>query len=1111
MPKITSAAVCDLKHIFAQPEWRAGGSSPASYGNFTFPETELASMSDSAILCQRWKIHVTSDIHDLISVICLVSWALSKFQDVWFAHQRQSCEIIAPSQLHNFNALSGVHVRTLLPIFLGSFLLVSSATAQTQSITLTPGDTNQKVWGMNAAYRTRASGHFEDAAFAQTILETYKINPTLDPHDALDQLNKMRSQYDAKVSGTYRPYDFQATDALDTGLGIASLFPGPYGKGAAATKLLFDQYARYEDKELKGEAQITGELTQAHTFSDVQAIQEDTWEQLYAAAKSNPQLKIVVDSFFGTSLKAHVDDDATTVLGNNTDFADHQTLSLLQTHIVNGSLTLTDKDITQTAANGIQSANQLLTQNMQTLKDTQKQQQDFIAYLKNQNAHDAAIKKADDQRKTEMLELSAAQSGVTFAAGIAKLAGNPKLANTISTGGGAAIQIANAVSEYAHTAATMGTLGSSLGAAVLTGNVASAVFQVVGLFAGGPSTDQLIMDQLKAVREDIKQLHLDMTDRFDQIDKRLTFMQSDIDNQFLRVNFTLGSIQGNTDEILGDLSRLQSQIPVLQLQINQSIATYEHTQLSAYIDNHLHYQETTGTQLQYSDYANYAGDFYSWAIDTASSDNNEPVNNRSLDDDQFGDSLASATAYDNIAYFYKIVATKFPHVTLYGSPADIVNPRDWAIASAAYVELEREWPDYARRYDPTRRDNLARTGQTMQQLLQSLAVNSDGTANYRLLNVLIANYEKKITNLTDIIKIYETTLKSQMVPSGDTMPFNEKLDLWGGPDQSVDYVPSLSSLDRCPGLPQEAPSLPAPSTDFAKVIPPIFRLAQQLNQGQLSICTGGYLQISNIHKVPTQLPSGIPVVGGSTVMVDGGTPSLTFPILFHKTDVQQVDAWIVSATKDVPSPNNPSSWITNNWTDGVSLSSQWDSGHTLYSDLSAAPATSLDAYRTDTLNSYNKARDDMRSAITSFLHSEQHSLYHQIADALSGHTAPPAGLPSLHDASEELKGAKELLTLYAELALPSTTNDDDLTRALLFGNQAILGGDDVAALYQTALNHGTDGDGKDLDKISVGHVGAERILALRDCLLNRVGLTAQQKITQHYEFLDAAVAELKNK
>jgi hypothetical protein len=993
-------------------------------------------------------------------------------------------------------------VRIIFPSLLGLFLYASSATAQPQSITLTPSETDQKVWGMNAAYRTSASGHFEDVAFARTILETYKINPTLDPHDALTQLNNMRSQYDAKVSGSYRPYDFPATDALDTGLGIAALFPGPYGKGAAATKLLFDQYAHYEEKELKGEAQIVGELTQARTFSDVQAIQRDTWEQVYAAAKENPQLKLVVDSFFGPSLKAHVGDDANTVLGNNTDFADHRTLSLIQTHIVNGRLTLTDNDISQAAANGIQNANQVLTQNMQTLKDTEKQQQDLLAYLKNQNAQDTAIKKADDQRKTEMLELSAAQSGVNFAAGVAKLAGNPKLANTISIGGGAAIQVANAVSEYAHTAATMGALGSSLGAAVLTGNVAAAVFQVVGLFAGGPSADTLIMDQLKAVREDIRQLHLDMTDRFDQIDKRLTFMQTDIDNQFLRVNFTLGSIQGNTDEILADLSRLQSQIPVLQLQINQSFATYEHTQLSAYIDNHLHYAETTGTKLRYSDYSNYAGDFYSWAIDTASSDNNEPVNNRSLDDDQIGDSLASATPYDNVAYFYKIIATKFPHITLYGNPADIVNPRDWAIASAAYVELEREWPDYARRYSSTRRDNLARTGQAMQQLLQSLAVNSDGTPNLRLFNVLIANYEVKITNLTDIIKSYESAIKSQMVASGDSVPFNEKLNLWGGPDQSVEYVPSLTSLDRCPGLPPGAPSLSAPSPDFAEVIPPIFRLAQQLNLGVLSICTGGGLQLSGMHKIPVQLPH-------FTVMVDGGMPSLAFPILFHQTDVQQIDAWIVSGTKDIQSPNNPSPWIANNWTDGESLSSQWSSGHTLYSDLSAMPAASLDAYRTGTLNAYDKARDDAKSAITSFLHTEQRSLYQQIVGALSGHIAPPSGLPSLHEASEELKGAKELLSLYAELALPSATNDDDLMRALLFGNQAILGGDDVAALYQSALDRRTDG--KDLDKISVAHTSADRIFALRDHLRNLVELTAHQKITQHWEFLDTAVAELQNK
>src|ERR1700677_1817259 len=56
MLEITSAAACDLKHIFAgnkaylcRPEWHAGGSKPASYGNSTLTEMERVSMSDAAI------------------------------------------------------------------------------------------------------------------------------------------------------------------------------------------------------------------------------------------------------------------------------------------------------------------------------------------------------------------------------------------------------------------------------------------------------------------------------------------------------------------------------------------------------------------------------------------------------------------------------------------------------------------------------------------------------------------------------------------------------------------------------------------------------------------------------------------------------------------------------------------------------------------------------------------------------------------------------------------------------------------------------------------------------------------------------------------------------
>src|SRR5205823_4533312 len=110
------------------------------------------------------------------------------------------------------------------------------------------------------------------------------------------------------------------------------------------------------------------------------------------------------------------------------------------------------------------------------------------------------------------LQLDAAQSTIS---GIATLVGlaNPQLGNQIQTVGSATVQIGEAVSKYLN---TVETLGTGLAGAALTGNIIQAAVGIFSLFSpsGGPSPDQIILQEIQQLSQQIEELHQDMNNRF---------------------------------------------------------------------------------------------------------------------------------------------------------------------------------------------------------------------------------------------------------------------------------------------------------------------------------------------------------------------------------------------------------------------------------------------------------------------------------------------------------------------------------------------------------------------------------------------------------------------
>jgi len=211
--------------------------------------------------------------------------------------------------------------------------------------------------------------------------------------------------------------------------------------------------------------------------------------------------------------------------------------------------------------------------------------------------------------------------------------GNPKLAEEVSVTGNAMIQVAEAFNGYSATAARLGDLakmvggsaglGQGLASVVLTGNVVGAALQVFDLFSRkGPSPEQrmnqMLLEQIQALRQQVEQLRTEMHDRFDRVDLALNRIYDTIEDRFDKVDWTLGVLTGDMIEIQSALFDLQADLNRLESRIVDYLDDISRMDLRLAINYYLGYEAVTGLPMPYSPEYLYAQNlFYTWVTDFA--------------------------------------------------------------------------------------------------------------------------------------------------------------------------------------------------------------------------------------------------------------------------------------------------------------------------------------------------------------------------------------------------------------------------------------------------------------------------------------------------------------
>lgn len=397
-----------------------------------------------------------------------------------------------------------------------------------------------------------------------------------------------------------------------------------------------------------------------------------------------------------------------------------------------------------------------LAANADAVSDIQKHLRDNSA-RQQKEAADVAEQRAFD------LNLRAAHSGVYLLSSFAQLGGNPKLAHEISVVGGAGIQVADAINSFSKNGLW------SAGGAIATGNVIGAVLSVVGLFsAGGPSPEQMILEEIGLLRQELNDFRTEMHDRFDRVDAALSDLAtalntvySEMQARFDQIDVQLGRINGSLIDIKGSLYDLQGDIHRLERKTFAYLDAVSLRPLVQTISGSIGYESLFGQPMSYSQYLENENVFYSWASFNASDEASSPLVGRSLSDANLFSELSASPFEKNLNYINEFLATRLGQPRLVSGR--VANPRDWALAANAYHRLMIENPLHAESVNGSRLDAIIGRGETLATYIDRIARQPSGAANTSLCTALI-NYYRTQANAVQLA--YEGRISDYLVAAG---------------------------------------------------------------------------------------------------------------------------------------------------------------------------------------------------------------------------------------------------------------------------------------------------------------------------------------------------------
>jgi hypothetical protein len=901
----------------------------------------------------------------------------------------------------------------------------------------------------NAIYNVNNKHDYDQVLVLNKLVAEYQRNPRLSTNDALRLVADCRTQ----LSQSARPAD--PYDLVNSGLSILGTRPGMATPATAAKEIL-----TWSKHATDGTAVTLGVPVQPtdyyNGYTYVEQWQQKNWETAFDLAQSNPRARAALNRTFAPFLNAKTTDSAQTILQNNTGLQDHQAIQEIAASLrPDGSigLTLTQlKDLSKKEFAQIESDVQA---SRAIINDIDARQRDIVAYMRDEQAQRAAAASAQRAAETRQLKYGAAQSGVYLISTLVALGGDQRTANQISAFGGAAIQIAVSMNKFTDTVAKFGDTGTVFGSAILAGNIVGAIFNVLSVFGSGPTPEQVILDQIHDLRDQVAQLQQDMDARFDRIDHAFNDLFRFLNEAFRGVVDALNQIQQNLDVVRVQVFYLQGNLDRIEQNLSSFITESSRAELINRISDTRNYRARFRRNLSEDEFLNAMRTFFRWAtVESIREPQIGPLNQQT-NDATIAHELTARAIDANFNYIDAVIRSFGVPSVRPPSTLPLPNRQDWLAASDAYMHLAVEWPDKFSRVSASDISDMMCAGLRLTSAVQNITTlpSPDGqrTANAALFDALTQHYEANLKVLTDGIE----TITNEYIKT-HLSKYDPYVAL---PQPLTDGAPELPTLTGTTG---STGTLPYPS-NFKTLIPDVYRIAAHLGLGSFPETWARFqTYVETSRNVP---PNGDP----STVLA---VPSVRIEVGFMRaaadgkpTEYATIENRLLKASNEYPLRvasrigetlqyiQTTDKMIGDNWTLGEKLSEKFVSQSTVWSEAPAAFRKSVD-------DAINKTFLDARKKIAQ-----------DILVAVRTGTLQPA--------AQNVAAAKALLQSVSLLGATRVLDEDDLLRALLFGNQSLLDGNLIVNEYSKSLDK-INADPTEKSRLNLAAVGAERLKAFRD-------------------------------
>ncbi|MGO1052577.1 hypothetical protein [Crossiella sp. CA198] len=349
---------------------------------------------------------------------------------------------------------------------------------------------------------------------------------------------------------------------------------------------------------------------------------------------------------------------------------------------------------------------------------------------------------------------------------------NPDLSRQISKFTAGAVQVAAAVNK-AITAFRVINSVFSLATVAFTGNVIGAISTLVSVFGGaGPDVNQQILDEIKAMREQLASIQQNMNERFDKVDAKLTQIYDRMLGEFKRLESGVAYVRANTESILAGLTSLSAQNQIIGSTLLKAVAGLYELNKWEMVDATIDYKRKRGgAELPHAKFTDAESAFYTMGVQA-------PTNNLFVVP-QANYSIVPAKVAENlnlhgeggIANYLAWYAANAGLDPGFSTPEG-GNAAVWGIGASAYTLLRAQNPAY--RIEEDRGRVLLDKGKNIRD--QALAFSRpgvNGTTN-KLFTGLLEDYRRK----------YESLLAEAPGREGDVKG-GKDFHLWRGADQGT--------------------------------------------------------------------------------------------------------------------------------------------------------------------------------------------------------------------------------------------------------------------------------------------------------------------------------------